>query len=211
MTEVLRRLGYRRLSVRPQHPAQDAEAVEAHKKNFAELVAAATPETARDKPIELWWQDEARVGQRGTLTRCWARKGTRPRRSKDTRYNWAYIFGAVCPARGVGAALVLPTANADMMSRHLAELSTNVQPGHHAGVTTVIRIFIAGRDHQRAKGDHVGQCVLDTAGIARIVQVRGESVGQPAASLNFTQHQKAAARGDAPAVKPGDDILVENR
>jgi transposase len=32
MTEVLRRLGYRRLSVRPQHPAQDAEAVEAHKK-----------------------------------------------------------------------------------------------------------------------------------------------------------------------------------
>ena len=32
MTEVLRRLGYRRLSVRPQHPAQDAEAVDAHKK-----------------------------------------------------------------------------------------------------------------------------------------------------------------------------------
>lgn len=32
MTEVLRRLGYRRLSVRPRHPAQDPEAVEAHKK-----------------------------------------------------------------------------------------------------------------------------------------------------------------------------------
>jgi transposase len=40
----------------------------------------------------------------------------------------------VCPARGLGAALVLPTANADMMTRHLAELSATVQPGHHAGV-----------------------------------------------------------------------------
>jgi hypothetical protein len=32
VSEVLRRLGYRLLSVRPQHPGQDAEAVEAHKK-----------------------------------------------------------------------------------------------------------------------------------------------------------------------------------
>jgi hypothetical protein len=40
----------------------------------------------------------------------------------------------VCPARGLGAVLVLPTANADMMTRHLAELSATVQPGHHAAV-----------------------------------------------------------------------------
>jgi len=32
-------------------------------KNFADLVAAAIPEHAREQPIELWWQDEARVGQ----------------------------------------------------------------------------------------------------------------------------------------------------
>ena len=40
-----------------------------HTKNFAELVAAAIPERARGQPIELWWQDEARIGQQGTLTR----------------------------------------------------------------------------------------------------------------------------------------------
>jgi hypothetical protein len=33
---------------------------EAHK-NFAELVAAVIPAAAQGKPIELWWQDEARV------------------------------------------------------------------------------------------------------------------------------------------------------
>ena len=60
------------------------------------------------KPLEIWFQGEARVGQQGTTTRVWARRGTRPRAVRDTRYEWAYIFGAVCPQRGVGAGLVLP-------------------------------------------------------------------------------------------------------
>ncbi len=47
-------------------------------KNFADLVKAVIPEHAREKPIELWWQDEARVGQQGTLTRVWAERGSRP-------------------------------------------------------------------------------------------------------------------------------------
>ena len=41
-------------------------------KNFREAVAAAIPEAARGKPLEIWFQDEARVGQQGTLTRVWA-------------------------------------------------------------------------------------------------------------------------------------------
>jgi hypothetical protein len=48
-------------------------------KNFAALVTAAVPNHARGKPIELWWQDEARVGQQGSLTYVWAEKGSRPR------------------------------------------------------------------------------------------------------------------------------------
>jgi hypothetical protein len=54
-------------------------------KNFAALVAAAIPEHACGKPIELWWQDEARVGQQGTLTRIWAAKGSRPYPSGEGR------------------------------------------------------------------------------------------------------------------------------
>jgi len=30
------------------------------------------------KNIEAWFEDEARVGQRGTVTRTWANQGTRP-------------------------------------------------------------------------------------------------------------------------------------
>ena len=84
--------------------------------------------------VEVWWQDEARVGQQGTLTRLWAERGSRPLAPRDQRYTWAYIFGAVCPARGVGAGLVLPCANTEAMTLHLAEISRNVAPGAHAVV-----------------------------------------------------------------------------
>jgi hypothetical protein len=72
------------------------------------------------------------VGQQGTLTRVWARRGTRPRAVRDTRYEWAYIFGAVCPERATAAGLVLPFADAKAMNLHLAEIARNVAPGAHA-------------------------------------------------------------------------------
>lgn len=50
----------------------------------------------------------------------------------DQRHTNAYIFGAVCPARDIGVALVLPDVDTRAMNRHLAEISCNVQPGAHA-------------------------------------------------------------------------------
>lgn len=40
----------------------------------------------------------------------------------------------MCPARGTGAALVLPTVNAETMSLHLNEISRSVRPDAHAVV-----------------------------------------------------------------------------
>ena len=79
-------------------------------------------------------KDEARVGQQGTLTRVWARRGTRPRAPRDRRHAWAYLFGAVCPERAVGAALVLPYADAAATGPHLAEIGREVAPGAHGVV-----------------------------------------------------------------------------
>jgi hypothetical protein len=95
-------------------------------------VHEALPAHACGQPLEIWFQDEARVGQQGTLTRVWARRGTRPRAPRDRRYAWAYLFGAVCPERAVGAGLVLPFANAEAMNLHLQEVSRHVAPGAHA-------------------------------------------------------------------------------
>src|SRR4051794_6329818 len=84
------------------------------------------------KHIELWWQDEARIGQKNKITRRWARRGTRPRAPHDQRTAWAYLFGAICPAEGKGAGLVMPFCDTAAMQAHLGEISATVAPGAHA-------------------------------------------------------------------------------
>ena len=79
------------------------------------------------KPIEIWFQDEARIGQKNGLVRQWARRGTRPRQPADQRYESAYLFGAICPARGTGAALALPFADTQAMQLHLDEIARTVK------------------------------------------------------------------------------------
>src|SRR6266436_5206952 len=70
--------------------------------------------------IEIWFADEARVGQKNKITRRWAKRGTRPSAPRDQRTASTYIFGAVCPKRGKGAALILPACNTEAMNLQLA-------------------------------------------------------------------------------------------
>ena len=84
----------------------------------------------------MWFQDEARIGQKNGRVRIWAKKGTRPRLPADQRYQNTYLFGAICPKRGTGAALVLPTANTEAMQLHLDEISKCVAHKAHAVVLT---------------------------------------------------------------------------
>ena len=55
--------------------------------------------TTAGTPIEVWFQDEARVGQQGSLTYIWAPIGSCPRMVRDNRHDSAYLFGAICPER----------------------------------------------------------------------------------------------------------------
>ena len=92
------------------------------------MTAALPPETA-GQPVEIWFADEARVGQQGTLTRVWAKRGSRPRAPRDRRFEWAWLFGAICPERSAGAAIVMPEVNVEAMNEHLAEISRRVSVG----------------------------------------------------------------------------------
>lgn len=51
---------------------------------------------------------------------------------RDNRHVSAYLFGAICPGRAVGAALVMPCVNTEAMNEHLKEISINVAPGAQA-------------------------------------------------------------------------------
>jgi len=58
--------------------------------------------------IEPSCKDDTLIGQQTRLTRRWAKRRTRPIASRDLRRASAWIFGAICPAEGKGAGLVMP-------------------------------------------------------------------------------------------------------
>ena len=82
--------------------------------------------------IEVWFADEARIGQKNKITRRWAQRGTRPHAPQDQRTASTYIFGAICPQDGKGAGLVLPKCNTQAMNLHLIEIARHIAPGKHA-------------------------------------------------------------------------------
>ena len=127
----LKGLGFSHVSARPRAYKQNAEAMR-HSKKLPRPRGGCPRETC------AWHTDRGVVpgrdagGQKNKLTYRWARKGSRPRAIHDQRTQSTYLFGAVCPERGAGAALVLPACNSEAMQLHLDEIATKVTPGGHA-------------------------------------------------------------------------------
>lgn len=80
--------------------------------------------------VEVWFQDEARIGQQGTLTSVWAERGSRPVAVKQTEYDWCYLFAAVNPLTGASSALITPTVNTSFMNEHLRFISAEAGDAH---------------------------------------------------------------------------------
>jgi hypothetical protein len=51
---------------------------------------------------------------------------------RDNRRESVYLFGAICPSRAVGAAVIMPAVSTEAMNAHLKEISTQVTRGAHA-------------------------------------------------------------------------------
>ena len=98
----------------------------------ARLDAIARENAVGIDTIEIWFADEARIGQKNKITRRWAKRVTRPSAPRDQRTASTYIFGAICPKQGKGAALILPTCNTEAMNLHLVEIAATVAPSAHA-------------------------------------------------------------------------------
>jgi DDE superfamily endonuclease len=81
-----------------------------------------------DKVVELWAEDEARLGLKPISRRAWAVKGRRPSAAGRTKYQWLYVYGFVHPASGRNLELLLPAANTDWMAAALAEFARWADP-----------------------------------------------------------------------------------
>ena len=98
-------------------------------KKLGETVA----DLQRDYPedaVELWTQDEARLGLKPILRRQWAPRGQRPIAVARPAYEWLWLYAAVHPTSGRIFWLVLPSLNAALMQRFLDEFArTHATPG----------------------------------------------------------------------------------
>ena len=82
--------------------------------------------------VEIWVQDEMRVGQKNPCVYQWAPTGSRPRQPADQRFESMYVFGAFCPQKGTAAAILSPVCNHEIMQMHLNEISQQVGKKAHA-------------------------------------------------------------------------------
>ena len=82
----------------------------------------------------IYYQDEARFGQHGTLTRVWAKVGSRPPAIRQTQYDYLYLFTAVCPDSGQACGLITPKIDTAVMNIFLEQFSRELPDDVHAAM-----------------------------------------------------------------------------
>lgn len=98
------------------------------------MLAKLLPKEIDMKQVDVWSEDETRVGQQGSLTRIWAKRGTRPRKVRQQQFISTYIYGAACHMTGESCALILPYANTESMNIFLEELSSRIRSNRHVAL-----------------------------------------------------------------------------
>lgn len=83
------------------------------------------------KRIVVWFQDEGRFGQQGTLTRQWAPRGSRPPAVKQTQYDYLYVLAAASPQTGQTVGLLAPQLNTAIINAFFRQFEQEVDPETH--------------------------------------------------------------------------------
>lgn len=198
----LHELGLTRLQPGPVHPQKDPEAEAAFKKlRRSGQGRAPLPQAAAGRPVEIWFQDEARVGQKGGHAPIWAPVGSRPRMVRDNRHVSAYIFGAICPDRAGGVAMIMPYANAQAMNLQLQEI--NAEVGRAPMPSGLRRSRLASKRQETCR-PRQHRLVAPAALLTR-TESHGERLGLPAAEQTAPRSGTATSRSSTPAKAPVPD------
>jgi transposase len=88
--------------------------------------------------VELWAEDEARLGLKPVMRRVWAPVGKRPIARLKRRYEWTYLYGFVRPESGEVYWLILPRVNVELFSMALAEFAKEVGAGEERRILLVV-------------------------------------------------------------------------
>ena len=88
--------------------------------------------------VQLWAEEEARLGLKPVTRRVWAPVGERPTARFKRGYKWTYLYGFVHPQSGKVFWLILPTVNTELFSLALEEFAREVGAGEDKHVLLVV-------------------------------------------------------------------------
>ena len=120
--DLLSRFGYSSLMPRPQHEDANPEVQAFFKEIVVEQIDAIADQHP-DRELRVYFEDEARFGTQGTITRVWAPKGSRPRAVRQNGREWLYVLTAVCVSTGAASALVMPELNTAVLNLFMERMA----------------------------------------------------------------------------------------
>jgi transposase len=116
---------------RPRHEDSIPEVQELFKEVVLDQIQAIAEEHP-EKEVRVYFEDEARFGTQGTITRVWARRGSRPRAVRQNGREWLYVLMAVCVGTGATSALIMPGLDTEVLNLFLEQFSKELPAGVHA-------------------------------------------------------------------------------
>lgn len=88
--------------------------------------------------VELWCEDEHRLGLKPIIRKVWSPVGERPLVKVHQRYEWSYLYAFARPNTGEVHWLILPTVNAEVFSLALANFAKEIGAGTKKRVLLVL-------------------------------------------------------------------------
>lgn len=107
-------------------------------KRLPERLREVEQEAHPQAEVELWAEDEMRLGLKPIIRRVWAPRGQRPVARFRRRYEWLYLFGFVRPKSGEVYWLILPRVDAEVFSLALSHFAKEVGAGEKKRILLVI-------------------------------------------------------------------------
>ena len=116
---------------RPSHSKKDPDAAEAFKNSVAEKLEALKIEAGSQ--VKVWFMDEARFGLHTDLRRVWTIKGTRPIVTRQIKYQWDYLYGALGAVGGDVHFMRVPGVSLEWDGAYLETLAASDPDGGACG------------------------------------------------------------------------------
>jgi transposase len=126
--EYLKQMEYRLRVPRPQHQEAEREAQQEWKKKLVKEVSR-VQKAYPDASVEIWSEDEHRIGLQPVTRRVWVEEGEVPQAMVNWKREWLWLYGFVQPQTGETYWWLLPRINTQLFTQVLQDFAQHFGVG----------------------------------------------------------------------------------